>query len=493
MAYSLTERTLSGARWMTSSTVAGRVIGFARAIILARLLVPDDFGVFSMAITVVGAFEALTRLGLEQSVISSRYSNSAALSTHLDTAWTVEIIKRIAMAVVLTLAAPYSARFYGVDELRVVLPVLGAVLVIQGLQNIGLFILRRQLRFKRIIWHESITLSITALASILLALFVRRDVWALVWGELIGAVAGVFASYALFPRRPRFALARNALNRIFGFGKHAFVIGVAAYITTTADNIVVGRVLGAAALGAYALAYNVISMSSIAVADVFNKVTLPAYAELQAERPEQTARAFAKVFAWSAAVLAVITAMLWVCAEELVAVMYGERWAVAGTALKILSILGFVRGLVLVASSLLLGTDRPELVARGKLFEGALFLAIIYPLVSLLGVTGAAWTGVIIYSLALVMRLRLLDVAVPETARTAGTLVLKAIACGLCGIGLGTLATFAFASVSGVHLRLLVGATASVVGAAIPCWLLMKDLHYAKRRLFTPWLSERLL
>jgi len=163
--YSLTERTLTGVRWMACSALAGRIMSFARAIILARLLVPDDFGVFSMAITVMAAFEALSRLGLEQSVIASRYSNSAALGIHLDTAWTVEIIKRIAMAVVLTLAAPYAANFYGVDELRVVLPVLGAVLVIQGLQNIGLFILRRQLSFKKILWHESITLTITAVAS----------------------------------------------------------------------------------------------------------------------------------------------------------------------------------------------------------------------------------------------------------------------------------------------------------------------------------------
>ncbi|HKO41873.1 MAG TPA: oligosaccharide flippase family protein [Pyrinomonadaceae bacterium] len=489
MDYSLTDRTLSGARWMASSALAGRIIGFVRAIILARLLVPDDFGVFSMAVTVVGAFEALTRLGLEQSVIASRYSNSGALGLHLDTAWTVEIVKRIAMAVVLTLAAPSSARFYGVDELRVVLPVFGAVLIIQGLQNIGLFILRRQLSFKKILWHESITLTITALASILLAVFVRRDVWALVWGELIGAAAGVFTSYALFPRWPRLALARSALSRIFGFGKHALVIGIAAYITTTADNIVVGRLLGAAALGAYALAYNVISMSSIAVADVFNKVTLPAYAELSAERPEKIADAFAKVFAWSAAVLAVITAMLWVCAEELVAVMYGEKWALAGTALKILSVLGFVRGIVLVISSLLLGIGRPELVARGKLFEAALFVAIIYPLVLLLGVTGAAWTGVIVYSLALIMRLRLLNVAVPETARTVGRSVLTSVACGFCGIVLGTFASFSF---DGVYWRLVVGAASSVTGTGFACWLLMKDLHYDTKRLFPPWLLERL-
>lgn len=489
MDYSLTDRTLSGARWMASSAVTARIVGFARAIILARLLVPDDFGVFSMAVTVVGAFEALTRLGLEQSVLASRYSTSAALGIHLDTAWTVELVKRIAMALVLTLAAPYSARFYGVDELRVVLPVLGAVLIIQGLQNIGLFILRRQLSFKKILWHESITLTITALASVLLALFVRRDVWALVWGELIGAGAGVLTSFAFFPRRPRLALARSALGRIFGFGKHAFVIGVAAYITTTADNIVVGRLLGAAALGAYALAYSVISMSSIAVADVFNKVTLPAYAELSADRPERIPSAFAKVFAWSAAVLAVITAMIWVCAEELVAVMYGEKWALAGTALKILSVLGFVRGLVLVVSSLLLGTDRPELVARGKLLEAALFIAIIYPLVLLLGVTGAAWAGVIVYSLALIMRLHLLNVAVLDTARTASRSVLTAIVCGIFGIVLGS---FASVSVDNVHLRLVVGAASSLMGTGLACWLLMKELHYHTKRLFPPWLLERL-
>ena len=473
MSNSLTERVVSGAGWVAASALIGRVVGFARAVVLARLLAPADFGIFSMALTVIAALEALTRTGVEQSVIAARYSSSAELDTHLDTAWSVELVKRCALAAVLAAAAPAVARFYGAQELGAVLPVFGVALVVQGLQNVGLFVLRKRLNFKRVLLYEATTLAASAASVLLLALFVRRDVWALVWGELMGAAAGVVASYAFYPRRPRFAFARAALARIFGFGRHAFFIGVASYVTTSADNVAVGRMLGAAALGAYALAYNLVNLSSITVADVFNKATMPAYAELSAERPEGIAGAFAKVLTAGAVVLAAITATLWAIGEEFVAVLYGEKWRAAGQVLKALAVLGFLRGLVLVVSSVLLGMDRPRLVARGKLLEAALFVALLYPLVSTFGLTGAAWTGVVVYSFALVLRLRLLGTVVPGAPRAAVKILLRAIICGLCGAAAGAAAS---APLEGAGVRLLAGASASAAASALAAWRLTKSL-----------------
>jgi lipopolysaccharide exporter len=487
MGNSLTKRVVSGAGWVAASALIGRAVGFARAVVLARLLAPDDFGVFSMALTVVAALEALTRTGVEQSVIAARYSSSAELDAHLDTAWSVELLKRLAVAAAMTAAAPHVARFYGARELGAVLPVFGAVFVVQGLQNVGLFVLRKKLNFKRVLLYETTALAASAASVVLLALFVRRDVWALVWGELIGAAAGVVASYAFYPRRPRLVFVRAALARIFGFGRHAFFIGVASYVTTSADNVAVGRMLGAAALGAYALAYNLVNLSTVTVADVFNKATMPAYAELSAERPDAIAGAFAKVFTAGAVVLAAITATLWAVGEDFVAVVYGEKWRAAGQVLKALAVLGFLRGLVLVVSSVLLGMDRPGLVARGKLLEAALFAALLYPLVSTLGLTGAAWTGVVVYSFALVLRLRLLGTVVPGAPRVAVKILLRATACGLCGLAAGVLVSAPF---EGAGVRLLGGASASVAASALAAWRLTKDLSGGAWKL--PFASGRL-
>ena len=115
----------------------------------------------------------------------------------------------------------------------------------------------------------------------------------------------------------------------------------------------------------------------------------------------------------------------------------------------------------------------PFSMPRGKFVEAALFVALLYPLVSALGLTGAAWTGVIVYSFALALRLRLLGSAVPGAPRTALKILLRATACGLCGAAAGALASSPFERAGA---RLLAGALASVAASALAALWATKDL-----------------
>lgn len=473
---SLSARARAGVGWSAASVLLARAVGFARAVVLARLLVPDDFGVFSMGLTVVVALDSLTRTGLEMAVIAKPYSDREELRAHLDTVWTVELLKRCLLALVILAVAAPAARFYHSDELRAMLPVFGLVYVVKGMASVGLVALRKQINFRRIFWYELTAGATAAAATVALALL-WRDAWALVWGELVGAAVGALASYAFYPGRPRLALARDALRRTLGFGKHVFVIGVASYVTTTFDNIAVGRLLGASALGAYAVAYNLANLPAFAVADVSNKVAFPFYAELRALHPEKLEETFARGLAASAAALVVISAPLCLLAEEFVFVVYGEKWSAAGEVLRVLAGLGVVRGLVLIVTSVLFGLDRPKAVARGKLFEAAAFLVLLYPMVSALGVAGAAWAGVIVYSLALIHRLKVIGDVVPRAPRRALGILLSACASGLGGVAAGAVAV---AAVERAHYRLAVGAPVAAVASALLVWWLVRDLPDAR-------------
>ena len=84
-------------------------------------------------------------------------------------------------------------------------------------------------------------------------------------------------SYAFHPYRPRFAFDREVFKRAFDFGKYMFVIGVTTYVTTMVDNVVVRRLLGAAALGVYVVAYNLASLPIGMINGILGSVTFPAY------------------------------------------------------------------------------------------------------------------------------------------------------------------------------------------------------------------------
>ena len=268
--------------WNSSSVLVSHLIWLARSIIVARLLAPDDFGLWGMALTVLAAGTALTNVGLEGSIILKKFANDDEHKRYLNTVWTAGLIRNLLLTLALLLSVRPVSQFYGAD-ISGVLAALSFLPLINGFQNIGLVLLRKEVSFRKNSWFEQANNVCSTAIIVGLALWLR-DVRALVWGQLLGAACGVVLSYLFHSFRPRFMLDRTAFGEAFRFGKFIFVIGVTTYVTTMADNIVVGNYPGAAALGAYVLAYNFTNLSVGIVSGTLNDVSLPAYSELQANR-----------------------------------------------------------------------------------------------------------------------------------------------------------------------------------------------------------------
>lgn len=147
METSLTRRVQSGVIWNAISVSSTYLSGLVRSIVMARLLMPDDFGLIGMALTVVAGLNALTTIGLDISVIKTKFKNDEELSTHLDTIWTVDLIRRIILSILLAVLAYPAARFYREDRVHQILLLFSLLPFIQGFQNIGLLIYRKQIDF----------------------------------------------------------------------------------------------------------------------------------------------------------------------------------------------------------------------------------------------------------------------------------------------------------------------------------------------------------
>lgn len=453
--------------------MVGQVIGLIRSIVIARLLVPEDFGLLGMALTVIAGLTALTTIGLDQSIVANKFADKNALKTHLNTVWSAELLRSLVLTLLVIACAYPLARFYGQPRLRVIIPVLSLSVLIQGFQNIGLVILRKEISFARIFWYELVT-NIGGIIVTIGLVLVLRNVWGLVFGLLSTATLSALLSYVFHSYRPRLAFDKIAFQRAMNFGKFALVIAVASYVTTMADNVMVGRLLGMSALGNYVLAYNVASVPIGLLVYSLGRVLFPAYAEIAANRPQNLEQAFTKVFTISSLFLISITVPMFLLAGEIVQLLFGSRWTTAGSVLRVLALIIPLRGLVLIISTVFFGLNRPKQVAAGKTLEAIVFLAVLYPLIITFGVTGAAWAGVIAYAFACVNRVIALGEIIPGISSKLVRISLSTLAAAGAGL---LIASVTLTFLSSPLPRVIMGGLLSSVIPALVLLLIRADLR----------------
>lgn len=477
---SLTDRVRSGLSWHTGSSLLGQGVGFIRAIVIARTMLPEDFGLFGMALTVVTALNAFTTIGLDQSIVTRKFERQSELNSHLNTAWSAELLRSVVLALLVAGSAYPAARFYGQPKLVLMLPLLSLTTLLQGFRNIGLLIFRKEIRFGKIFWYEQTTNALATFVTIVLVL-TMQNVWALVVGQVVGAAVGVLLSYVFHPYRPRLSFDREATRSAIRFGKFGLVVAVTSYVTTMADNVTVGRLLGMNALGNYVIAYNLASLPVTVLVYTFGTVTLPAFAEL-ADLRSRLIPAFRRVYTASLLLLVMVTVPMFLLAEEIVTVLFGKKWSAAVPALRVLALIVPLRGAMLIISNLFFGLDRWAPVAIGKTVEAIVFLAIIYPLTATFGLTGAAWAGVAVYGLALINRFIALEGIIPGAAARLIRVSVASFAAGASGVLLGW---FCLSLLDSVAVRLLLG---GFISALVPAVLLI-----AVDRDLRKWLTDQCL
>lgn len=365
-----------------------------------------------MALTITAAANALTTIGLNRTIIATKFETRAELKAHLDTVWSAELIRSLLVALLVTLSAFPLARFYGQAQLMIIIPILASASLVQGLQNIGLVLLRKEISFRQIFWFELATNLGGAALTVALAV-VLKSVWALVIGMLLTTSLGTALSYVFHPFRPSLRFDRTALAQALHFSKFALLFAVASYVSNMADNITAGRLLGTSALGNYSLAFNIASAPIIVVIFSVSAVLLPAYAELNSLDPAQLETAFTKAFKLTLLIMLAIAVPLFLFANQIVVVLFGHRWTTAGSVLSILALVIPLRGLTLISSTVFWSANRPREVAIARTLDAIVFVIVLYPFTLAFGLSGVAYAVLLAYAFACLNRVLWLNKIIP--------------------------------------------------------------------------------
>ena len=280
----------SGAIWMVLAKLVERSVGLVSMLILARVLVPHDFGIVAMAMSFVALLEMVSAFGFDMTLIQKQTKERR----DWDTAWTFDILVGIGLAVVMVVAAGPVASFFNEPALVDVIRVLAIGSAAQGFQNIGLVAFRTEMRFDREFKFLTAKKLIGFAITIPLAIWLD-SYWALVIGQTAGRFGSTALSYWVHPYRPRLSLA--ASRELFHFSKWLLIINGISYLKERSSDWVIGRIAGPASLGAFNMSYELTSMPSTELVAPINRAVFPAYAKLASEGQGALRREYLSVIA----------------------------------------------------------------------------------------------------------------------------------------------------------------------------------------------------
>lgn len=383
---SIGERVVSSSLWMGSWRWSARLIGFVTTIILARILVPEDFGILATGAIVVGFFTIMTKLGTESYLI--RHENPGR--EDYDTAWTLRIIVMSLSSIGVFFAAQHGADYFNDQRIAGVLQVLALTGWLGGLANIGLTMYRRELQFRKIALM-GISQRIAASSTTIVLAFWLKNYWAMVIGEIIFMLVGLILSFILHSYRPRLSLAK--IQEQWQFCKWIVVQNIAAFIGGQGGSFVIVKFFGIEIMGVFSMAARV---AALPTQQLIAPVLPPVYSGLAKKQhdPEAFIASIVKLIGATVVLMLPAATMVACLSEEIVVTVLGERWEMAVPLVAPLTISIMLGVLGSPAGSVLTIKGRVKLLAGLKWFTSIVGVGIFFIAAQWLKIEALVWTQV---------------------------------------------------------------------------------------------------
>jgi O-antigen/teichoic acid export membrane protein len=366
VAPTLRQQVVSGVGWKVATVAVVQVTRIVVGVILARLLVPRDFGLASMALLFVGVASVFTDLSFGQALIARREISERDRSTAF---WTTLAAGAVCCGAGVA-AAPLVADFFSTPAVSHLFAVTSILFLITAFSSTQIALLTRELQFRSLQLREMAGTVLGGVVGVVLA-FAGLGAWALVVQALTAEGVSLVLVWRFSSWRPSARWSSESFRRLGSFAGKTSGARVLGYVNLNADNFLIARFLGAAPLGVYSVAYNVMFAPLARLATPIQQVLFPAFALIAADRPRAGA-------AWlrGSRIVAVITVPafvgLAVVAPDFVPVVLGHRWHKAIPVLQLLCIAGLSQSFQTLNHSMLQALDRAGALLAFMIFSATL-------------------------------------------------------------------------------------------------------------------------
>ena len=367
----LAARATSGAIWTYASYATGRLLVFFGMAAVARLLRPDDYGLFNMAAVSINLLEGSYDLGLRRGLIY--FGNSVRGWSLQQTGFLLSVAIGSVLTATLFVLGPLAASFYGEPRVAGMMQVLSVYFGIACLGVVPDALLQHRLAFNLRFW-PTIAAPASRYAIAIPLAAAGFGAWSLAWGQLIGVTLEVLLLVVLAGWRPRLGWSEAAAMQLFRYSSQVSLVEWTAAIGLNLDYVLVGHFLGTAVLGLYTLAFKLPDTTLGAAGWVGSRVLMPALVELR-DQEQSAAETFLHGIRLVVGLLAPLAAGLYLLSPQIVPVLFGQQWVAAVPVVQLLVLSACLSGILQVVGAAFMAAGQPRKIAIAQ----AAWLAVLVP------------------------------------------------------------------------------------------------------------------
>jgi O-antigen/teichoic acid export membrane protein len=380
--------------WTTYGAIATRMLALLSNLLLARLLLPSEFGVISVAYIFWGFVNLFTQESAGAFIVYKGLEDKR----YLNTAYTISLSIGLVLGVGLVAISPLAAKFFGVPNLVWILVVFAFNLVLSCVQSIYGGVLTRRMQYRELANSSLIASMVRVFCTAGCALLGFSY-----WSFVVGDTAFWLTGYALLRHHAkqdfRLEIYPEARKEVLSYCLGSTGSGLGFYVNANCDNFVIGRFLGSTQLGYYNFAYQLTMALGTILGQAIGQIGMSAFAQLPDDRQQENA--LLAVVEQIAFLTAPLYALFFLIIDQrVISLVFGGKWLPACTVIPWLLIFAYFRLINYQMSSMLSAKGRPGVNARVNLY--------VAPFAALNFLIGAWYGGIVGVSIAVAVVLGIL-------------------------------------------------------------------------------------
>lgn len=395
MAETLKHKAVSSVLWRVAEQGGKQAIYFVISVVLARLIMPDQFGLVAM----LTVFTAIANVFIDSGFSTALIRKTDRTQADCSTVYWFNVIISAACYIILFFGAPLVAKFYDMPQLCAILRVTSLNLIIGSLAGVHRTLLQAEMDFKALTKFNLLGVVLSGITGVILA-YLGFEVWALVaQGLMMTAVTTVSVWYKV-PWRPSMIFSRQSFQEFFGFGSKLLASSVLDTVYSNIYSVVIGKVYKASDLAFYNRASSLTSMTSSLPTSILQSVTYPTLCKLQND-DEALKNGYRQTLRISAFIIFPLCLGVGAVAYPLINILYTKVWIYAATLLSIMAFSRMWFPIHAINLNYLIVKGRSDLYFRLEVIKkvcGVTMLCITVPL----GLEAMCWGSVCTSLLALV-------------------------------------------------------------------------------------------
>lgn len=333
----LRSKTVKAISHLGIGSAVGKLISLGTTLLLARLLSPADYGLMEIAMMFISFVGFFNEIGMGAAIVQKRDLKQAEVNG----CFAIAVLLSLVLLLGTLLLSGLIADFFQHAELAAMISTLAVGFVIGSFGAIPEAFLRKEMQFKAIAGVNILSILLQSVISVALAL-AGLGVWSLVWGSLVAAAVCSIGFFLLSPWRPRGRYGIREAVDLALFGMHVTTSRVFWFLYSNADRAVVGKLLGAASLGVYGMAFSLATLPSSQITSLVTNVASPLFSKLQREFDRLNAVVIHMTRGIAYVTYPALLGML-ACSQELILVVLGPKWIECQVPFGALCLMGLIK------------------------------------------------------------------------------------------------------------------------------------------------------